>query len=249
MAGETITACPACGGCDIGVGYLLGGGRLFPDRYAWHSGGGSEVECILCRSCGRILSARALMPQRFPTYGQAQTEAISEYFADHGLLLCNAHSTLPSLDAMGWTMEALLPLIERREVFYCKVLQNRSCYLSREAYLLLARCKQQRPLTDEAAAVLKSVQQHPDSEKDVLRAAVEMDKKAFDKAFDFLLQQLYLTAGTGRRMQSGWCVYGYVTAVQWRAQVPGLHFSGDAAAALRRLMPSAMTDAEFKKLL
>ena len=40
-----VKICPHCKSTNIGIGYQLGGGRLFTDRYAYHSAARcSEIE-------------------------------------------------------------------------------------------------------------------------------------------------------------------------------------------------------------
>ena len=131
---------PCCRSTSIGVGYQIGGGRLYVDAYAYHSStAGSDVETFLCRDCGSILYARALRPEIFQSAGDAHREALRAYMEENGFLLLNAHATLPSADALGYSMETLVQPAERREAVYTKALAGRAVYLSPRAFRLLCR--------------------------------------------------------------------------------------------------------------
>ena len=50
MKETQIQRCPHCNSSNIGIGYQLGGGGLFADRYAYHSGARcSEIETYFCK--------------------------------------------------------------------------------------------------------------------------------------------------------------------------------------------------------
>lgn len=51
MKETQIQRCPHCNSSNIGIGYQLGGGGLFADRYAYHSGARcSEIETYFCKT-------------------------------------------------------------------------------------------------------------------------------------------------------------------------------------------------------
>lgn len=58
-----VKICPHCKSTNIGIGYQLGGGRLFTDRYAYHSAARcSEIETYFCKSCGSVLLQKVKRP-------------------------------------------------------------------------------------------------------------------------------------------------------------------------------------------
>ena len=197
--------CPYCGSTSIGVGYQIGGGRLYVDAYAYHSRtAGSDVETFLCRDCGSILYTRALRPEIFQSAGDAHREALRAYMEENGFLLLNAHATLPSADMLGYSMETLVQLAEHREAVYTKALAGRAVYLSARAFRLLCRVKPQKPLTDAAQQILRALRAYDGADKETLCEAVQMEKKTFSKAFDFLLENLYVTVCAGKRLTPSW---------------------------------------------
>lgn len=242
--------CPHCGSTDLGLGYQLGTGQLYPDLYAYHSASSSSpIEHIFCKSCGALLLSRVRKPERFPSYGTAREAELEDYLQIHGILLCNESRDLPSLSSLGYSMETVNGLIERHKVFTCKAFQKRSTYLSVRAYQLLRRCRSLPPLTEDGAAVLSCLNRYDCIEKEELRNASGLEKKAFDKAFDFLLEHLYITAFGGKRLNPHWYSYLYCTAERWNQENEGLHFNGDPKAALWQLVGSSMTEAAFARFV
>ena len=241
--------CPYCGSTSIGVGYQIGGGRLYVDAYAYHSStAGSDVETFLCRDCGSILYARALRPEIFQSAGDAHREALRAYMEENGFLLLNAHATLPSADALGYSMETLVQLAERREAVYTKALAGRAVYLSPRAFRLLCRVKPQKPLTEAAQQILRALRAYDGADKETLCAAVQMEKKSFSKAFDFLLENLYVTVCAGRRLTPSWYAYIYCTREQFCRGLPELHVSGDPKDALWAVVGKTMDEKSFAQL-
>lgn len=56
------------------------------------------------------------------------------YFSCHGLLLCNEDRDLPWLDSVGGDWNAVVALIEDRQVFWSKLWRGKVTYLSRACY-------------------------------------------------------------------------------------------------------------------
>lgn len=75
-----------------------------------------------------------------------------------------------------------------------------------------------------------------------------MDKKEFDKAFDFLLENLYITAFAGKRINSNWYSYLYCTEERWEKEVNGLHFNGNAREELWKIVGRNMSEKDFNFL-
>lgn len=55
-----VKICPHCKSTNIGIGYQLGGGRLFTDRYAYHSAARcSEIEILFLQKLRKRASAKS----------------------------------------------------------------------------------------------------------------------------------------------------------------------------------------------
>lgn len=245
-----IDQCPYCRSTNIGVGYQLGYGQVFADIYAYSSTRDcSTVEHILCKECGSILRSRVVKPEVFHPYSTARQEELLEYIEGCGILLCNVNEELPSLCGLGYSMENIIGLIELHQVFYCKAYKKRSTYLSVGAYQLLARCKATKELYPEAAVIYHEMKKQDCIDKDELKQKLGMDKKSYDKAFDFLLENLYITAYAGKRINDNWYSYLYCTTERWSKEVAGLHYHGNASEALWKLVGQNMSEQQYEVLL
>ncbi|MDF2485160.1 MAG: hypothetical protein K0R46_1328 [Herbinix sp.] len=246
MKNRIIKHCPYCESTNIGVGYQLGSGQLFADYYAYQSTNEcSSLEHLLCKDCGSILHSRVVQPDIFHQYSHARQEELREYIDTNGILLCNVNKDLPSLCGLGYNMENIIGLIELHQVFYCKTYKKRSTYLSVKAYQFLKRCKSDKPLYPEAQIIYHAIRKCDFIDKDEFRLSFSLDKKAFDKAFDFLLENLYITAFAGKRLNPNWYSYLYCNSERWEEEVTGMHFNGNAKEALRILVGKHMNEKDF----
>lgn len=244
-----IGKCQYCGSTNLGIGYHLGNGQLFVDPYAYHAKSQcSEVETYLCKDCGCIVFQKVKRPEIFENVGNVRNEELLDYFERNGFLLMNEHKSLPSVDSLGYNMQNLVYLIEDRKVFYSKVFNKRPIYLSVKAYQYLKRIKQVKPLTDDAKIIYDEISGFESVDKADIRKNLDMDTKAFNKAFDFLLENLYITACAGKKLNSNWYSYLYCTAEQFTKKVEGLHFNGDCKEALWKIVKNTMDEENFELL-
>lgn len=72
----------------------------------------------------------------------------------------NEHEALPSVSALGYSMQDLVYLIENRKVFYCKALGKKPVYLSKTAYQLLKRAKPAAHLSEAAKSILREMEKY-----------------------------------------------------------------------------------------
>ena len=224
----------------------MGNGQIYPDLYAYHSAkSGSIVEYIICKDCGRIVCSRVRNPELFPQYSSARQEELLEYIENHGILLCNENKELPSLCGLGYNMENIIALIEQKKVFYCKAYKKRSTYLSIQVYQYLDHRLSKKQLTVDAKNILNAMKGKSVVDKNELRIALAMEKKPFDRAFDLLLENLYITAIGGKKLNTNWYSYLYCTTETWKHGVEGLHFSGDSRNALGKIVGKEMSKNDF----
>lgn len=249
MNNNPIERCPFCNSNNIGVGYQLGAGQIFADLYAYHSTRDcSNIEHLICKQCGSIIHSRVIKTEMFHQYSIARQSELSEYMDMNGILLCNENKELPSLCGLGYNMENIIGLIELHQVFYCKVYKKRSTYLSVKAYKLLSRCKIVKDFPSEAEVIYNEIKKYDFVDKDDLKQALNMEKKTFDRAFDFLLENLLITAWCGKKINSSWYSYLYCTSDQWEKQVQGLHFNGNPKEELWRIFNGHMSEKDFNTL-
>lgn len=243
---KKIESCNVCNSTNLGIGYQMGGGQIYPDLYSYHNAkAGSVVEYIICKDCASIVHASVRNPELFTQYHTARQEELLEYIEHYGILLCNESKELPSLCGLGYTMENIISLIEQKKVFYCKAYKKRSTYLSVKAYQLFNRCFSANPLNEHAKTILHAMKQKAAVDKEELRMTLAMDKKTFDTTFDFLLQNLYITAIGGKKLNVNWYSYLYCTADRWKQGIEGLHFPGDCKDALWKIVNKTMSEKDF----
>lgn len=246
MKNIEIEICPYCQSTNIGVGYQLGAGQVFADIYAYQSTRDcSNIEHLLCKDCGSIIHSRVVKSDMFHQYSIARQNELGDYIEAHGILLCNVNDDLPSLCSLGYNMENIIGLIELHQVFYCKAFKKRSAYLSIKAFQLLNRCKTVKGLYPEAELIYNEMKKVDFIDKEDFKKSFTMDKKIFDKAFDFLLENLYITAYAGKRINANWYAYLYCTTDRWEKEVGGLHFNGNPKDALWKLVSRDMSEKDF----
>lgn len=140
------------------------------------------------------------------------------YLENHGILLCNLNPYVPSLNDIGCGWKEVTELIDQRLMFYSKSFNGRTTYLSRKAYLLLDIVKVKKPLTIQAEYIYQLLEGNPPEDTRFLKAASApmLSKKNYQKAFNFLLEERYITAiQNGKQLNKNWSCFLYGTAKQW----------------------------------
>ncbi len=72
-----------------------------------------------------------------------------------------------------------------------------------------------------------------------------MDTKSFNKAFDFLLENLYITAYAGKKLNANWYSYLYCTKENFNKKINGLIFNGNCKEELWNIVKKTMDQASF----
>jgi hypothetical protein len=251
MQAINITQCPYCQSTNIGTGYQLGGGSIFADEFAYHSSYAcSTVVYLICKDCGSILYSKVTKPEVFRQSSLVRQEELLDFINLNGILLCNTNAELPSLSSLGYNWGNLTGLIDLHEIFYCKTFKKRSTYLSREAYLLLRKCKPKKAMDLNSNQIYELLKSLETAEKEELKLKSGMETKIFDKAFDFLLENLYITAFiNGKYLNPNWSTFVYSTSERWEKEVTKLHFHGDPIPKLEAILLRNMQEKDFIKLI
>ena len=120
---------------------------------------------------------------------------ILNYLNTFGLLLCNENRYLPSLSDVGGDWDSIVSLIEKREVFYCKIYKKRTCYLSKELYFLLKRYKHSiLSIPASSLDIYNFLCINGPADTETIKNKLILDKKSFNEAFDILLERMLATA-------------------------------------------------------
>lgn len=245
-----VNKCPYCGSDNIAIGYQLGGGRLFTDQYAYHSQTrASEIEVFFCKDCGMVIAQKVLRPQIFDNVDDAREERLLDIIDQNGFLLVNKHNYLPSLDESGFTMQNIISLIRKHQVFYSKVFNKKPIYLSIKVYQLLKRVKKQKPLDDIAKMILKEMAKYETADKEEIKNNLGFETKTFNKAFDHLLEEMLITAIDGKKLTTNWYSYLYTTTDRFDKHIDSLHFKGDAKEELWSILKKTMDQKDFERLI
>jgi hypothetical protein len=175
---------------------------------------------------------------------------LKDYLDYAGILLCNVNPQLPSLSDIGCRWRDATDLIDDHGLFYCKAYRKRTSYLSGEAYFLLKQCRRSRPLKGASERLYKLIKEAGALETDQLKSLAGMEGPAFTKAFDFLLENLYVTAfRNGRILNPNWSTFVYITAEAWEEAVEKPFLRGEPWARLQELLLKTMPLPELEKLV
>lgn len=125
----------------------------------------------------------------------AAIEELRRYFSSNGLLFCNRHPLLPSLETVGGDLNAVMTLIENGEVFYTHLYHGRVTYLSRDLYEGIRPCfGREEGLPTEALTLLNCLKTVGTLGYAELRQVLPLSNKAFSDAMSELYRRVLVTA-------------------------------------------------------
>lgn len=175
---------------------------------------------------------------------------LQSYLGDNGILLCNRNPDLPALEDVGCTWQDVTELIDRHELFYSKAFRKRTTYLSPEAYYLLKAAKPQKPLIPPAEHILSLLGNGSIAETAFLKQVCGLSSREYRDGFDFLLQNLYITAmANGTVLNESWSTFQYGTAQAWEELSPSPPQCGDAKVRLWELLRPTVPERCFRSLI
>ena len=175
---------------------------------------------------------------------------LQSYLGDNGILLCNRNPDLPALEDVGCTWQDVTELIDRHELFYSKAFRKRTTYLSPEAYYLLKAAKPQKPLIPPAEHILSLLGNGSIAETAFLKQVCGLSSREYRDGFDFLLQNLYITAmANGAVLNESWSTFRYGTAQAWEELSPSPPQCGDAKVRLWELLRPTVPERCFRSLI
>ncbi len=142
---------------------------------------------------------------------------IRTYLNEYGILSCNTNKYLPSLDDVGGDWNAIVHLIEQREVFHSKVFKGRTTYLSKEAYTLLKPYKQNvLGLSETSRKIYDFLIEFGQANTTIIKDMLLLSGKAFAQNFDVLQSRLLVTAiKTDNIINQSWSSFVWGTYLDW----------------------------------
>ncbi len=175
---------------------------------------------------------------------------LQSYLEANGILLCNQSPDLPALEDVGCTWQDVTELIDQHKLFYSKAFRKRTTYLSPEAYHLLKAVKPRKPLTPPAERILSLLDNGSTAETAFLKQVCGLSPREYRDGFDFLLQNLYITAtANGAVLNENWSAFQYGTAQAWEALSPPPPPCDDPKARLWGLLRPTMPERCFRSLI
>lgn len=175
---------------------------------------------------------------------------LQEYLEFAGILTCNDNPYLPSLSDIGCEWPDVTALIDSHGLFYCKAYRNRTTYLSNQAYFLLKQCRSPKPMDVDASKIYELLKNAEALDSETLKPLSCLDPKKFTKAFNFLLENLYITAyKNGKVLNPNWSTFYYSTAETWEQSVKKPCAEPDPRITLKAILLRTMPEREFDKFL
>lgn len=176
-------------------------------------------------------------------------QALSAYFSENGMLLCNESSELPYLDLVGGNWNAIVSLMERGEVCYSRLYRGRVTYLSRALYYAVKPYRQRLTHLDEPSRrLLEFMRAAGEVSAEEMQAACLLEKKAQTNALNQLVSELFATVS--RRdvtIHDCWCTFRYCLAETWEQKqfIPTPTNAADA----RQLLSRQLTKLQIDRIL
>jgi len=182
---------------------------------------------------------------------EEKVACLQSYFIDRGLLLCNDDGNLPSKRTIGGDWNSIVELMERGEVFYCKLYKNKTTYLSREMYYQIKPYKQRIDnISDNSKKVYEFVEAVDMVSTKEIKKALMMSTKEFNKVLNELCKELLITAVRREKTlnDNGWCSFYWGTACSWEKLKP-LHGVKVDVDRVYELLFGMLRDREIERLL
>lgn len=172
------------------------------------------------------------------------------YLEENGILLCNENPYLPALENIGCTWSDVTKLIDNHKLFYSKVFKKRTTYLSVEAYYLLKRIRAPKHFPESAKKIYDILNNNPPLETKELRTISMLPAKEYSAGFDYLLQNMYITAmHNGKVLNPAWSAFYYGTSLNWEKYNIDMYDKVNAEARLWELFGKSMQEKYFKSII
>jgi hypothetical protein len=181
--------------------------------------------------------------------GPGNENNLKAYLDFAGIAACNVNPYIPALSDIGSGWQELVSLIDSHETFLCKAYRKRIVYLSREVYFLLKQLRAPKVMDRNALIVYRHMEQLGAADINIIRQAVP-DRKLFDSSFDFLLENLYITAyKNGKFINPNWSSLIYSTAGLWEKNSDIIDIQSDPAERLHLILSRTIPEKEIINLI
>jgi hypothetical protein len=142
---------------------------------------------------------------------------ILSYINSFGILLCNNNKYLPSIFDVGGSWNAVVNLIEKKEIYYCKVFRKRTTYLSKDLYRMLKPFKQDITILPEKSLMIYNfLNKYGISNTKTMREILGLSTATFNLYFSPLLREMLVTAiDRDKTMNVSWSSFNWGIYSEW----------------------------------
>lgn len=172
------------------------------------------------------------------------------YLGQHGLLLCNDNTNLPSLSQIGGDWNSIITLIERGEVFYSKLFKGRVTYLSRDFYYQVKPYKQRvAKLSAQSREVFEFVKNTEPVTTQEIKQLLALPQKIYDQCMTELCKELLVTATQRDKIINvSWSSFLWGTYSFWEQIKPSERIEPELSR-INDLLSGLLTEKQVQHLL
>ncbi|QUI23788.1 hypothetical protein HZI73_16470 [Vallitalea pronyensis] len=171
----------------------------------------------------------------------------------HGLLLLNSTKEFYNVMDSGGDWFTMIRLIEDRQVYVSKIYKGKTTYLSKELYYALRGCKNDhKMMTEHEKRVYDFLSSCTNVDMDLLKVALNMDRKVLRKTLDTMMKKLLITVlSGGKKITDSWSSYYFGTYEQWESSDQSSIYMDEITARekVNGYLSKIMTDKQIENLL
>jgi len=148
-------------------------------------------------------------------------EALTRYFSQSGMLLCNTSEELPYLELVGGSWNAIVSMMEDGLAYYSRFYKNRVTYLSPALYFALKPFRRRLiRLDDNAVRLLTFLQAAGEANAEQMQQTLLLTKKAQTEELNQLVSELFVTVlHRDVTLNENWCSFTYGLAETWEQKL------------------------------
>ncbi|MHA6529941.1 AlkZ-related protein [Paenibacillus sp. BAC0078] len=181
------------------------------------------------------------------------SELLAAAFGRYGLLVVNEHPDLPSVIGAEGDWQALMGLLEARQVFYSKICKNRVTYLNKELYFHLKPFRQKKIFTETERRIYDFLDEAGEAEKDEIISVLMLSKASCNAAMDELTKSLDVTATRpGRTLNSTWSTLVWGTSRRWEEgllEEPNSYSKEESVHYIRERLKGILSEKQIAQIL
>lgn len=178
---------------------------------------------------------------------------MNDLISTHGLLLLNSTEEFYNVMDSGGDWFTMIRLIEDRQVFVSKIYKGKTTYLSKDLYYALRACKDDDIImTEPEKRVYDFLSSCTNVDTDLLKIALNMDRKVLRKTLDTMMKKLLITVLSGGKMiTDSWSSYYFGTYEQWESSDQSTIHMDEATAheKIKGYLSKIMTDKQIENLI